>query len=103
MFFTGKIGILDNLYYLASNLELPWVVSGDFNMVFSEEEKIRGLPVYPTEYEDFTFCVNSCGFFLYWIQRSPSTWSNGRPNSECIFKRLDRILSIYLSRIFFLI
>ncbi|KAG5580813.1 hypothetical protein H5410_051440 [Solanum commersonii] len=47
-----------------------------------EEEKIGGLPVYPQEYEDFSFCINSCEL---------GGW-NGRIDSECIFKRLDRVV-----------
>ncbi|XP_075101068.1 uncharacterized protein LOC142176735 [Nicotiana tabacum] len=81
----------DNLYYLARDMELPWVVGGDFNVVLNEEEKIGGLPVYPLEYEDFTFCVNSCGLFDMGYKGSPFTWWNGRPNAECIFNRLERV------------
>ncbi|XP_070041015.1 uncharacterized protein [Nicotiana tomentosiformis] len=73
-------------------MELPWVVGGNFNVILSEEEKIEGLAVYPTEYEDFTFCVNSCELFDLGYKGRPITWWNGRPNAECIFKRLDRIL-----------
>nr|XP_016459646.1 PREDICTED: uncharacterized protein LOC107783182 [Nicotiana tabacum] len=81
----------DSLYYLASDMELPWLVGGDFNVLLNEEEKIGGLPVYPPEYEDFAFCVNSCELFDTGYKGSPFTWWNGRPNAECIFKRLDRI------------
>ncbi|KAK4726927.1 hypothetical protein R3W88_031844 [Solanum pinnatisectum] len=52
--------------------------------------KIRGLPVYPQEYEDFAFCVNSCDLLDINFKGSPYTWWNGRIDQECIFKRLDR-------------
>nr|XP_016481434.1 PREDICTED: uncharacterized protein LOC107802438 [Nicotiana tabacum] len=87
-----RLELWDNLYYLASDMELPWVVGGDFNVVLNEEEKIGGLPVYPQEYKDFAFCINSCGLFDNGYKGSPFTWWNGRPNAECLFKRLDRIL-----------
>ncbi|XP_070045606.1 uncharacterized protein [Nicotiana tomentosiformis] len=86
-----RLELWDNLYYLALDMELPWMVGGDFNVILSEEEKIRGQPVYPPEYEDFAFCVNSCGLFDTGYKGSPFTWWNGRSNSECIFKRLDQI------------
>ncbi|XP_009606568.1 uncharacterized protein [Nicotiana tomentosiformis] len=86
-----RLELWDNLYYLASDMELPWMVGGDFNVILSEEEKIGGQPVYPPEYEDFAFCVNSCGLFDTGYKGSLFTWWNGRSNSECIFKRLDRI------------
>nr|XP_018626573.1 uncharacterized protein LOC108945273 [Nicotiana tomentosiformis] len=58
-----RLELWDNLYYLASDMELPWVVGGYFNMILNEEERIGGLPVYPPEYEDFAFCINSCELF----------------------------------------
>ncbi|XP_075083574.1 uncharacterized protein LOC142167309 [Nicotiana tabacum] len=51
-----KLHLWDNLYYLASDMELPWLVGLDFNVIFHEDEKIGGLPVHPPEYEDFAFC-----------------------------------------------
>ncbi|XP_075087698.1 uncharacterized protein LOC142169695 [Nicotiana tabacum] len=72
-------------------MEPPWLVGGDFNVILHKDEKIGGLPVYPSEYEDFSFCVNSCGLFDQGYKGSPFTWWNGRPNAQCIFKRLDRI------------
>ncbi|XP_019228674.1 PREDICTED: uncharacterized protein LOC109209791 [Nicotiana attenuata] len=86
-----RLQLWDHLYYLASDMELPWLVGGDFNVVLHKDEKIGGLPVHPPEYENFAFCVNSCGLFEQGYKGSPFTWWNGRPNAQCIFKRLDRI------------
>ncbi|XP_070031692.1 uncharacterized protein [Nicotiana tomentosiformis] len=86
-----RLDLWDHLYYLASDMELPWLVGGNFNMLLHEDEKIGGLPVHPLEYENFAFCVNSCGLFEQGYKGSPFTWWNGRSNAECIFKRLDRI------------
>ncbi|XP_075087988.1 uncharacterized protein LOC142169943 [Nicotiana tabacum] len=52
------LDLWDHLYYLASDMELPWLVGGDFNVILHEDEKIGGLPVHPPEYEDFAFYVN---------------------------------------------
>ncbi|XP_075087578.1 uncharacterized protein LOC142169594 [Nicotiana tabacum] len=52
----GRLELWDHLYYLASDMELPWLVGGDFNVALHEDEKIGGLPVHPPEYEDFAFC-----------------------------------------------
>ncbi|XP_060182017.1 uncharacterized protein LOC132611631 [Lycium barbarum] len=64
-----RISLWDSLYSLADQMELPWLVGGDFNVILNEDEKIGGLPVSPDEYEDFAFC------------------------SDCIFKRLDRMIA----------
>ncbi|XP_059288673.1 uncharacterized protein LOC132042062 [Lycium ferocissimum] len=82
----------DNTYQLASFMDLPWMVGGDFNVIMHEEEKIGGLLVYPAEYEDFAFCMNSCELSEVEFKGSPFTWWNGRAGHDCIFKRLDRIL-----------
>ncbi|XP_019235622.1 PREDICTED: uncharacterized protein LOC109215952 [Nicotiana attenuata] len=82
----------DSEYYLASDMEMPWMVGGDFNVVLHEDKKIGGLPMYPLDYEDFAFCINSSGLFDLGYKGSSFTWWNGRPNAEYIFKRLDRIL-----------
>ncbi|XP_060211805.1 uncharacterized protein LOC132639371 [Lycium barbarum] len=64
-----RISLWDSLYSLADQMELPWLVGGDFNVIMNEDEKIGGLPVSPDEYGDFAFC------------------------SDYIFKRLDRIIA----------
>ncbi|XP_070054663.1 uncharacterized protein [Nicotiana tomentosiformis] len=51
-----RLDLWDHLYYLESDMELPWLVGGDFNVLFHKDEKIGGLPVHPPEYEDFAFC-----------------------------------------------
>nr|XP_009629929.1 uncharacterized protein LOC104119987 [Nicotiana tomentosiformis] len=88
-----RLELWDNMYYMAAVMELPWLVGGDFNVVLHEDKKIGGLPVYPLEYEDFAFYVNSCGLFDQVYKGSPFTWWNGRTNDACIFKRLDGILT----------
>ncbi|XP_075091480.1 uncharacterized protein LOC142171691 [Nicotiana tabacum] len=86
-----RLELWDHLYYLASDMKLPWLVGGDFNVVLHEDGKIGGFPVHPPEYEDFAFCVNSCSLFEQGYKESPFTWWNERSNAECIFKRLNRI------------
>ncbi|KAK4713780.1 hypothetical protein R3W88_019687 [Solanum pinnatisectum] len=58
----------------------------------SEKKKIGGLPVYPNEYENFAFCVNSCDLVDVSYKGSPFTWWNGRIDDQCIFKTLDRYM-----------
>nr|XP_016464530.1 PREDICTED: uncharacterized protein LOC107787463 [Nicotiana tabacum] len=88
-----RLELLDHLYYLASDMKLPCLVGGYFNVILHEDEKIGGLPVHPPEYKDFAFCVNSYGLFEQGYKGSPFTWWNRRPNAACIFKRLDRIFN----------
>ncbi|XP_059284863.1 uncharacterized protein LOC132038161 [Lycium ferocissimum] len=88
-----RLELWDNMYNLASTIELPWMVGGDFNVIISKDEKLGILPVTLVECEDFAFCVNSCGLFDIGFKGSPFTWWNGRAAEDCIFKRLDRVLA----------
>ncbi|XP_049372647.1 uncharacterized protein LOC125837601 [Solanum verrucosum] len=87
-----RLSLWDDIYLLSHNMRLPWLVGGDFNVILNDEKKIGGHPVYPQEYEDFAFCVNSYETFNINFKGSPFTWWNGRAYVECIFKRLDRLL-----------
>lgn len=62
-------------------------------MIFEAEEKIGGLSVYPHEYEDCSFYINSSDQFDINFKDSPFTWWNGRVGETCIFKRLDKIVT----------
>ncbi|XP_075111250.1 uncharacterized protein LOC107797084 [Nicotiana tabacum] len=47
------------------DMDAPWIVGGDFNVIWDEEEKFGSI----------------------------FTWWNGRAEEDCIFKRLDRCLA----------
>ncbi|XP_070045343.1 uncharacterized protein [Nicotiana tomentosiformis] len=75
-----RLELWDSLYYLASDMELPWMVGGDFNVLLHEDEKIGGLPVHPPEYEDFAFCK------LKRVKAALAKWSKNTYGD--IFKQL---------------
>ncbi|XP_070045323.1 uncharacterized protein [Nicotiana tomentosiformis] len=54
------IELWDNMYNLARDMSLPWLVKGDFNVIWDEEEKFGGLPVSLNEVNDFRHCINIC-------------------------------------------
>ncbi|XP_060170771.1 uncharacterized protein LOC132601723 [Lycium barbarum] len=86
------LALWNSLYVLADGMVALWLIGGDFNVILNEEEKIGGLPVLPSEYEDFAFCINSCELIKAGFKGSPFTWWNGRSDGQCIFKRLDKML-----------
>nr|XP_009774912.1 PREDICTED: uncharacterized protein LOC104224892 [Nicotiana sylvestris] len=87
-----RIELWDSLYALSNDMTLPWLVGGDFNVIWDEEDKFGGLSVHINEVYDFRHCVNTCTLFDLGIKESISTWWNGRAEEDCIFKRLDRCL-----------
>ncbi|XP_019253806.1 PREDICTED: uncharacterized protein LOC109232489 [Nicotiana attenuata] len=58
-----RIELWDSLYAMARDMEVPWLVGGDFNVIWDEEEKFGGLPVSLNEIDDFRHCVNTCNLF----------------------------------------
>ncbi|XP_019257238.1 PREDICTED: uncharacterized protein LOC109235538 [Nicotiana attenuata] len=58
-----RIELWDTLYSLASDMSLPWLVGGDFNVIWDEEEKFGGLPVHINEIDDFRHCITTCNLF----------------------------------------
>ncbi|XP_060200473.1 uncharacterized protein LOC132628728 [Lycium barbarum] len=87
-----RIELWDSMYNLASDMTLPWLVGGDFNVIVDEEEKYGGLPVTLNEVEDFRHCIQTCNLSDLGYKGSIFTWWNGRAADECVFKRLDRCL-----------
>ncbi|XP_019248506.1 PREDICTED: uncharacterized protein LOC109227764 [Nicotiana attenuata] len=88
-----RIELWNSLYAMASDMNVPWLVGGDFNVIWDEEEKFGGLPVHINEIDDFRHCINTCNFFDLGFKGSIFTWWNGRAEEDCIFKRLDRCLA----------
>ncbi|XP_075104795.1 uncharacterized protein LOC107830035 [Nicotiana tabacum] len=60
-----RIELWDSLYAMARDMDAPWLVGGDFNVIWDEEEMFGSI----------------------------FTWWNERAKEDCIFKRLDRCLA----------
>ncbi|XP_060190763.1 uncharacterized protein LOC132620056 [Lycium barbarum] len=90
---TERLQLWDSIYQLVGNIDAPWLVGGDFNVVLNGDEKIGGNLVIPQDYEDFAFCINSCETVDADFKGSPFTWWNGRAGDDCIFERLDRVFT----------
>ncbi|XP_009767124.1 uncharacterized protein LOC142180878 [Nicotiana tabacum] len=90
--YIERIELWDTLYALASDMTTPWIVGGDFNVIWDEEEKFGGLLVPINEVDDFRHCINSRNLIDLGFKGSIFTWWNGRAEEDCIFKRLDHVL-----------
>lgn len=66
---------------------------GDFNLKRSEEENLRELPVTVAETEDFNHCISMWNLEECVYQGNKYTWWNVRTDEECIFKRLNKVMS----------
>lgn len=71
----------------SSQSTLPWAIMGDFNTVFSEEEKVNGCETTTYELRDpLDFCLQ-CRLTELSYSGCKFTWTNGRVKT-----RLDRVL-----------
>ncbi|XP_059285190.1 uncharacterized protein LOC132038554 [Lycium ferocissimum] len=89
-----RLELWDSLEDIATNMNMnrPWMIGGDFNVIMSEEEKYRGLAVGANETQDFNLCMQNCEMQDFGFKGSKYTWWNGQSGEYCILKRLDRCL-----------
>lgn len=77
------------------NINLPWLIGGDFNEVTNSTEKVGGLPINNRRSDNFLACLNHCQLIDLGYTGGTYTWSNNRHISHRILERLDRCLANY--------
>ena len=55
-----RLLLWESMFELANTINVPWVIGGDFNVIYNEEEKLGGRPVIELEIWDFNHCINVC-------------------------------------------
>ncbi|KAH0744967.1 hypothetical protein KY290_032960 [Solanum tuberosum] len=86
-----RLELWEELEALSVNINIPWTVGGDFNVIMNKEEKLGGLDFTQFEALDFSQCINNCALTEIKYEGSLFTWWNGRIERDSIFKRLDRV------------
>ncbi|XP_070007343.1 uncharacterized protein [Nicotiana sylvestris] len=81
-----RIELWDSLYAMARDMDAPWLVRGDFNVIWDEEEKFGGLPVSLNEIDDFRHCISTCNLFDLGFKGNIFTWWNGRAEEDYVVK-----------------
>ncbi|XP_019257600.1 PREDICTED: uncharacterized protein LOC109235803 [Nicotiana attenuata] len=67
-----RIELWDSLYAMAADMTSPWLVGGDFNVIWDEEV------------DDFRHCINTCSLSNLGFKGSIFTWWNGRSEEDCL-------------------
>lgn len=70
----------------------PWLISGDFNIVSAQDEKLGGNPVSFQDVYEFNQMIVCNGLSDAGYSRNKYTWSNNRLQSARILERLDNVL-----------
>ncbi|KAG5592791.1 hypothetical protein H5410_043305 [Solanum commersonii] len=81
----------DDLRDIANNVNGPWGVIGDFNVITKAEEKTGGRPYKAEESSDFLSCLTDYNLQDGGYLGSRFTWSDNRDPPNTIWKRLDRL------------
>lgn len=70
-----RVQLWDDLSQLAETIDQPWSVLGDFNAIFTDEER-RGGASSPSTM-GFRDMISNCNLVDAGFQGSPFTWRNG--------------------------
>ncbi|XVE81889.1 hypothetical protein DITRI_Ditri15bG0102300 [Diplodiscus trichospermus] len=84
-----RMNFWNELEELLSNVEIPWCLGGDFNVVRSSEEKI-GVVYNQTAMSQFSNFIENMGLVDMPLTGGKFTWCNNRASPT--FCRLDRFL-----------
>jgi hypothetical protein len=82
----AKLSFLDELWSLKPSGAIPWIVIGDFNLIYKAQDKnnlnhrLMGC---------FWHCLNYCELSEFALQNKRFTWSNERVHPTLV--RLDRV------------
>lgn len=87
-----RLKLWDDIECVSKKTSIPWLVGGDFNVIFDDSEKLGGLPITQMETSDFAQCLSNCVLTKLPFSKSLYTWLNRRTGDDSIFKRLDRVL-----------
>ncbi|PKU74941.1 hypothetical protein MA16_Dca020713 [Dendrobium catenatum] len=77
----------DQLNSFASNINGPWCVGGDFNIISNVSKRVGGNPPNTNAMDDFNTMINDCNLNDIGFFGSPFTW-----NRANLWQRLDRCL-----------
>ncbi|GLT28228.1 hypothetical protein SLA2020_237380 [Shorea laevis] len=98
-FFSGIYGrpqfdirslLLQELTTIVENLNMPWLIIGDFNDVIDQSEKFGGNPICQTRVRAYLSCMNKCNMLDLGFTGNKFTWVNCRFSYQRIKERLDR-------------
>lgn len=80
-------------YLIASSeVNLPWLVAGDFNVILDQSEKIGGRLVRESVVAEFSDMIQVSSLIDAGFNGSTYTWWNKQTGRKRIMQRLDRVL-----------
>ncbi|XP_027098924.2 uncharacterized protein [Coffea arabica] len=84
---VGRRELWSAMESLAGEVQGPWLLAGDFNVISCMEERVGGAPANEANMEEFNESIGNCGLAEVPFDGAEFTWTNGR-----MWQRLDRAL-----------
>ncbi|EOY19200.1 Retrotransposon, unclassified-like protein [Theobroma cacao] len=84
---TERRHLWDCLRNVATDMQEPWLVGGDFNTILSREERLFGAEPNAGSMEEFATALFDCGLMDAGFEGNKFTWTNTH-----MFQRLDRVV-----------
>ncbi|CAL1387776.1 unnamed protein product [Linum trigynum] len=89
----NKYQTCDLLHRLHQQVQIPWLVVGDFNLITDYLEKSGSREPYTKEMDMFRDCLENCGLEDCGYYGRTFTWENNREAEYYTEERLDRAVS----------
>lgn len=80
-----------HLREISDSVQGAWLVTGEFNCLLHEEERI-GSPVSNTDLREFKECVIYCDLADMQVKGCKFTWNNKQQGDQRVYCKLDKTL-----------
>ncbi|XP_059281247.1 uncharacterized protein LOC132034932 [Lycium ferocissimum] len=88
----GREELWNRMRIVASTINAPWAVAGDFNSILDAEEKIGGNPHRLSKSIPFMECLSDCGLRDSGYTGHIFTWCNERKKKNVIWKGFQEVV-----------
>lgn len=87
---SERLSLWEQIQNLSEN-DVPWLVSGDFNVILRASEKRGGLPPDPDSMHEFQECMMRSNLSELNYEGNEFTWCNNQRGRRRIWQLLDRV------------
>ncbi|XP_074306090.1 uncharacterized protein LOC141641320 [Silene latifolia] len=82
-----------NLQSISSQMSVPWLCFGDFNVVLNMDERLGSTHVQLADIAEFSQCLDTCSLVDHPATGCHYTWNNKQGDGLSRWVKLDRILA----------
>lgn len=87
-----RVGLWEDLRRIASGVNLPWMIMGDFNTTLFYDERIRGGNIVDSDLRELTSFTEDVEVMDMKYSGQRLTWCNNQEGRDRMYCKLDRVL-----------